>query len=130
MSAKKNKLPINSATRNAVWSYPRVVQPRFHGAPTMIETTRTHEMPDIESLPEESDIEVEMYGGAVTLRLRGDLHRIYIERFEWVAFRSDKEARAAFISLWRKVGKSESAAEVESRAQAWLVAARQQNGES
>ena len=33
-------LPINSATRNALWVYDAVVEPRFSGAPALVEVTR------------------------------------------------------------------------------------------
>ena len=63
--AMKDQVPINSAARNAVWAYPKVVPGHFPGAPTIFETMRTYEMPDIFSLPEGSDIAVELWGGAV-----------------------------------------------------------------
>ena len=66
--------PINSAARNSVWVHDALVEPHFAGAPTLVEKRRTHQMPDFNSLPESADIAVELYGGAVTLRLDGELH--------------------------------------------------------
>lgn len=40
------KLPINCAARNAVWVFQRVAEPRFPGAPAVVETARSYEMPD------------------------------------------------------------------------------------
>jgi hypothetical protein len=113
-------LPINSASSNAVWIHDTLVEPRFAGAPTLVEKRRTHEMPDFNSLPESADIEVELYGGAVILRLDGELHRVSIQRFEYISFPSDEEARYGFLTLWREVEILESAAEVERVAEAWL----------
>ncbi len=50
------ELPINAASRNVVWIYDHVVPPRFRGAPAIIETTRSHQMPDLFEVPEGSDI--------------------------------------------------------------------------
>jgi hypothetical protein len=60
-------------------------------------------MPDFNSLPEGADIAVELYGGAVILRLDGVQRRVYIRRFEFVSFSSDEEARHRFLTLWREV---------------------------
>ena len=57
-------LPINVAARNCVWAYPCRISLRFRGAPTVLETTRSHEMPDVLALPEGTDVSVEFYGGA------------------------------------------------------------------
>ena len=38
--------------------------PRFAGAPAVIETTRSYEMPDVIALPGGADVRVEFYGGA------------------------------------------------------------------
>jgi hypothetical protein len=37
----KGEPPINSAARNSLWVYPVVRPPRFSGAPTVVETTRS-----------------------------------------------------------------------------------------
>lgn len=114
-------LPINAAVRNAVWIYEARTAPRFADAPSIIETTRSHEMPDFSSLPENACFAVELYGGAVALRLDGELHRIYIRRFEYVSFISDEDARYAFLTLWREVEALQSAADVEAAAEEWLA---------
>jgi hypothetical protein len=67
-----------------------------------------------------ADIVVELYGGAVILRLNGAQQRIYIRRFEFVSFASDEEARHRFLTLWREVEALDSAAEVERAAAEWL----------
>lgn len=115
----KKQLPINCAARNALWSYDRAVQPRFAGAPVITETTRSYEMPDIAAVPEGSDITVELYGGTLTIRLDGFLHRISIERFEWVRFPNEAEARAALLELWRAIEKCESIGETQKNAGKW-----------
>jgi hypothetical protein len=114
------RLPINSAARNALWIYDAVVEPRFNGAPALVEPKRSYEMPDFNSLPIGADIAVEFYGGAVTLRLDGAQRRIYIRRFEFVSFASDEEARHRFLTLWREVEALDSAAEVERAADEWF----------
>jgi len=113
-------LPINSAVRNALWVYDAIVEPRFAGAPTLVEPKRSYEMPDFNSLPVGGDIAVELYGGAITLRLDGAQRRIYIRRFEFVSFASDEEARHRFLTLWREVESLDSTAEVERAADEWL----------
>ena len=113
-------LPVNSVARNCVWSYPRQTPPRFPGAPMVVEQTRSHEMPDVLSLPEGADMSVEFYGGACSIWLDGDRHRVYIRRFEYVSFASEEEARHAFLTLWREVEGLESAAEVERAAEQCL----------
>jgi hypothetical protein len=82
------ELPINSAGRNAVWAYPRAVTPRFAGAPVIFEMTRSHERPDVFSLPEGSDVTVELYGGACSLWLDGERRRVHLRRFDHVTFTS------------------------------------------
>lgn len=113
-------LPINSAMRNALWVYDSIVEPRFSGAPAVVESKRSYEMPDFNSLPISADIAVELYGGAITLRLDGAQRRIYIRRFEFVSFASDEEARHRFLTLWREVESLDSTAEVERAADEWL----------
>ena len=113
-------LPINSAARNAVWVYDSVTEPRFDGAPAIVEPRRSYEMPEFKLLPESADIAVELYGGAVTLRLDGAQRRVYIRRYEFVSFASDEEARHRFLTLWREVEALVSATEVERAAEEWL----------
>jgi hypothetical protein len=113
-------LPINSAARNALWIYDAVAEPRFNGAPAVVEPKRSYEMPDFNSLPEGAGIAVELYGGAVTLRLDGAQRRVYIRKFEYVSFSSDEEARHRFLTLWREVEALDSVAEVERVAEEWL----------
>ena len=115
-----DQLPINSAARNALWIYDAVAEPRFNGAPSIVEPKRSYEMPDFNSLPEGASIAVELYGGAVTLRLDGAQRRVYIRKFEYVSFSSDEEARHRFLTLWREVAALDSAAEVERVAEEWL----------
>ena len=121
----KRPLPINSAARNCVWAYPHAVPPRFAGAPALVETTRSHEMPDVGALPTGADVSVEFYGGVCSIWLDGGRHRVYTRRFEYVSFASEEEARYAFITLWREVEGLESAAEVERAAEEWLERRRQ-----
>src|SRR5947209_18090890 len=118
-------LPINSAVRNAVWVYDAIAEPRFAGAPAIVEPRRSYEIPDFNSLPEGADLAVELYGGAVTLRLDGAQRRVYIRRFEFVSFASDEEARHRFMTLWREVESLDSIAEVERAAEEWLERRRQ-----
>jgi hypothetical protein len=120
-------LPINVAARNCVWAYPHTVTPRFVGAPTIVETTHSHEMPDVLALPEGADVSVEFYGGAYTVWLDGEKRRVYVRRFEYVSFSSEEEARHAFLTLWRKVEELESAAEVERVAGQWLERRRRRD---
>lgn len=115
----RKSLPINCAARNSVWVYDQAVQPRFPGAPTITEKTRSHEMPDIDGLPEGSDVAVELYGGAIALQLDGLTHRIATGRFRWVHFASEEAARTAFVSLWGRIKLLESVAEVSEAVEAW-----------
>ncbi len=123
-------LPINAVVRNAVWIYEGRTAPRFADAPSIIETTRSHEMPDLSSLPENACVAVELYGGAISLKLDGELHRIYIRRFEYVSFTSNEEARYAFLTLWREVETLQSAAEVEAVAEEWLARWKQKTAKA
>jgi hypothetical protein len=120
-------LPINAAARNCVWVYPQEVPPRFRDAPAVVENTRSHEMPDVVSLPECADVAVEFYGGAYSVRLDGQRRRVHIRRFDYVSFSSEEEARYAFLTLWREVERLESAAEVEGAAARWLEAQRRKH---
>lgn len=125
MSAAQSPTPFTAASRNAVWVYLRVAPPRFPNAPSIVETARAHEKPDFDSLPEGADVSVELYGGAVTLKLDGAQRRVYTRRFEFVSFASDEEARHRFLTLWREVESLDSAAEVERAAEEWLERRRQ-----
>ena len=117
---KAKALPINCAARNAVWVYPRVAPPRFPGAPEIVETTRSYQMPAIPSLPDGADVAVELYGGACTLRLDGENHYVYVRRFHYASFTSQGEARQAFLDLWREMERLGSAEEVERAAEQWV----------
>lgn len=118
------ELPINCAARNSVWVYPRATPPRFSGAPVLFEIARSHERPNIFSLPVASDVTVELYGGAVVLRLEGELRRVHIHRFDHITFPTEEEARHAFMRLWREVEMLESATAIELAAERWLEASR------
>ena len=113
------KRPINCAARNAVWSFPRLVAPRFPGAPTISETVRSYEAPDFAELPESAELEVQIYGGAVTFRLDGWLHRVSTERFRWVRFPDEAATRKAFLELWQEVEDLQSPADVALHAARW-----------
>ena len=119
---KKQTLPINCAGRLALWVYPRVAVSRFQNAPVVVETTRSYERPNFDSLPEGSEVEVELWGGAVRLRLDGERRRVYTERFEYVTFASEEAARSAFLELWRRVERLESVTEVVKMISAWRAA--------
>jgi hypothetical protein len=121
---KTKDIPINCAVRNSVWVYPRAAPPRFLGAPVIFENTRSRERPDIFSLPEGSDVSVELYCGAVVLRLEGELRRVHIRRFDHVTLPTEEEARHAFMRLWREVEMLESPAKIELAAERWLEANR------
>ncbi len=103
-----------------MWVYEALVEPRFDGAPAIVELKRSHVMPDFKSLPESADIAVEFYNGAVTLKLDGAERRIFIRRFDNLSCASDAEARHRFLTLWREVEMLDSAAEVERVAKEWL----------
>jgi hypothetical protein len=92
-------LPINSAARNSTWVYDSFSTPRFDGAPTIVERTRSHLMPDFGKLPESADIAVELYGGAVTLKLDGVTRCVFTGRFDYAMYRTDEEARHSFLTL-------------------------------
>ena len=121
---KTQEMPINCAARNSVWVHPRAAPPRFDGAPVIFEIARSHERADSFSLPGGADVTVELYGGAVVLRLEGELRRIHIRRFDHVTFPTEEEARHAFMRLWREVERLESAAQIELAAERWLEAGR------
>ena len=113
-------LSLQSATYHAMWIYDALVRPRFPGASTIVETKRSHEMPPLRLLPEAADLAVELFGGAVTLRLDGARHRVYVRRFDFVTFTSDEEARYNFLTLWREVEDLDSVTEVQRVADQWL----------
>lgn len=117
-------LPVNAAGRYAVWVYDRAISPRFAGAPVIIETVRSYEQPDISAVLEGSDIAVELYGGAVTLRLDGLQHRISVERYDWVRYADEQAARAAFVALWQLVERLGSIEDVCAAVRRW----REQQG--
>ena len=94
--------------------------PRFAGAPAVVETTRSYEMPDVTALPGAADVRVEFYGGAYSIWLDGERRRVYVGRFDYASFASEDEARYAFLTLWREVEMLESPAEVERVATQWL----------
>lgn len=118
------ELPINCAARNAVWSYPLAVSPRFAGAPVIYEMTRSHEPPEVFSLPEGADVTVELYGSACSLWLDASRHRVHVRRFDFATFPTEEEARHAFMRLWREVERLESPAEIELAAERWLAGSR------
>jgi hypothetical protein len=117
-------LPINSAARNSTWVYDVFSPARFDGAPTIVERTRSHQMPDFGRLPESADIAVELYGGAVTLRLDGVTRRVFTGRFDYVMYRTDEEARHALLTLWREVERLDSSEAVVRAAAEWLARQR------
>jgi hypothetical protein len=123
--SEPDSFPINSALRNAVWVYDALVPSRFANAPAIVERRRAHELPDFGQLPEGADVAVELYGGAVTLRLDGVRRRVYTAKFDYISYPQDEEARSAFLTLWREIAGLESVAEVEATATEWL---RQQTG--
>jgi hypothetical protein len=118
--SEPESLPINCVARNSVWVYDAHSPPRFDGAPTVVERTRSHRMPDFGKLPESADIAVELYGGAVRFRLDGATRRVYTGRFDCVSYRTDEEARHAFLTLWREVELLDSSDAVERAAQEWI----------
>ena len=118
--SEPESFPINSATRNSTWVYDAHSPPRFDGAPTIVERTRSHQMPDFGRLPESADIAVELYNGAVTLRLDGVTRRVFTGRFDYMMYRTDEEARHAFLTLWREVEGLDSSDAVVRAAAEWL----------
>jgi hypothetical protein len=118
--SQPESFPINSAARNSTWVYDAFSPPRFDGAPTIVERTRSHQMPDFGRLPESADIAVELYGGAVTLRLDGVTRRVFTGRFDYMMYRTDEEARHAFLTLWREVEGLDSSDAVVRAASEWL----------
>jgi hypothetical protein len=115
-----NRLPINVAARNAVWRYDHLVPSRFPGGAAIVERTQSPQMPDLLSLPERAEVEVILYGGAITLRLSAHPPRVYIARFEYVTYKDEAQARLNFLQLWRAIENLESPAEVNREAQYWI----------
>jgi hypothetical protein len=111
--SEPESFPINSVARNSVWIYDAFSTPRFDSAPTIVERTRSHRMPDFSKLPESADIAVELYSGAVTLRLDGATRRVYTGRFDYATYRTDEESRHAFLTLWREVERLQASDAVE-----------------
>jgi hypothetical protein len=111
--------PINSVARNTFWIYTRPVVSRFSGASAIMEITRSYQPPAFASLPEGSDVTLEIFRGAVVLRLEGLRHRISVERFEWVRFGDEAAARIALLSLWLTIEPLESIAEVKEVIAQW-----------
>lgn len=118
-------LPINAAVRNAVWCYDHLVPSRFPGGAAIVEKTRSVVAPDLLSLPEGAEMEVILYGGAITLRLTAHPPRIYIERFEYVAYKDEAQARLNFLQLWRALENLESPEEVGRTSREWFAEMRQ-----
>jgi len=118
---RKQVLPINCAGRLALWTYPRVAVSRFQNAPPVVEMTHSYERPDFDSLPEGCEVVVELWGGAVRLRLDGERRRVYAERFEYVTFATECDAQVAFLELWGRLERLETVAEVTKTASAWLA---------
>jgi hypothetical protein len=56
----------------------------------------------------------------VTLRLSGATRRVYTRRFDYATYRTDEEARHAFLTLWREVERLDSSDEVARAAAEWL----------
>jgi hypothetical protein len=92
----------------------------------MVETARSYEIPDFDSLPEGSEVVVELYGGAVSYRLDGKKRRVYVTRFDWIPFSSESSARQAFLDLWETLRGLDSVAAVEKAAHAWAKRVRSQ----
>lgn len=81
--------------------------------------TRSYEAPDFGLLPESSNVELEVWGGAVKLRIDGELRRIYTDRFEYVTYPTEEQTRRAFLGLWQQLERLESIAEVRTTIAAW-----------
>jgi hypothetical protein len=118
--SEPESFPINGVSHNSVWVYDAYSPPRFDGAPTIVERTRSHQMPDFSRLPESVDVGVEIYGGAVMLRLDGGTRRVYTGRFDYISYRTDEEARHAFLTLWREIERLDASDAVVRVAAEWL----------
>ena len=71
--------------------------------PGIYETAHFHDRPNVFSLPEGSDVTVGLYGGAVSLRLEGEMRKIHVRPFDHITFPTEVESRHAFKLLWREV---------------------------
>lgn len=98
--------------------------PRFAGTSVIFEQARSHERPDIFSLPEGADVTVELYGGACSLWLDGGRRRVHVRHFDFVPFQSEEEARHALMRLWREIEMLESPAEIDLVTERWLGSTR------
>ncbi len=112
---------INSVLRNMVWVYQQEVASRFRGAPVLVETMRSHVMPNLFTLPEEADVDVELYGGAVSFWLDGMRRRIYIRKLTFIEYRTYEEARYAFLELWKMIEHLDSVSSVQEIIGEWYV---------
>jgi hypothetical protein len=54
--------------------------------PVIYEIARSHESPDIFSLPEDVDVTVEVFSEASFLRLEGKRSDVHVHRFDHVIF--------------------------------------------
>lgn len=118
-------LPINCAARNAVWCYDDEVEPRFAGAPRIVDKRRSSGLPNILALVAGADVEVDIFGGSVQLRMRGDVPRIYIAKYDYISFLDEAEARLNFLELWRDIELLQSPQEVTKAAEDWIARVRQ-----
>jgi hypothetical protein len=118
------ELSINCAAQNSIWIYPRAASQRFTDESDIYDSARSHECPDVFSLPEGAGVTVELYGGTCVLWLEGSRKRVHVRRIDHITFSSEEEARHAFMRLWREVETLESASEVELAAKRWLEASR------
>ena len=76
-------------------------------------------MPDCLELPAGSDISVELYGNALSLRLDGEKNRVYIGRFTYLSFSTYEEARLALLDLWRRIELLDSVSEAGKAMEEW-----------
>lgn len=119
---KTGRIPITRAIRNAVWVYSRIVPSRFPGGQAIVEQKRSHEQPRFSELPEGSDVSVELYGNALCLRLDALSKRIYTDRFEFVSFPTEEEAKGAFASLWKKIQYLDTIEDIRETTEEWRAA--------
>lgn len=91
----------------------------LRGAPVIVEMTRSYEMPDFDQLPSDAEVGLELWGGAVNLRLDGELRRVYTEQFEFITYADEEQARAAFLNIWKRIKLLESIDEVQKGIAAW-----------
>ncbi len=105
-----------------MWAYQKEVASRFAGAPKLIETVRSHEMPDLFALPSEADVCAELYGGALSVWLDGMRRRVFIGKATFVEYRTYEEARFDFLELWKMIEHLDSVASVREVIEAWHAA--------